>query len=283
LRVMACLFSVATSQCGGSPAGPSPPPNGAPVIRSVAFDALRTEVGTPVVLRAVVEDGETDVEKLTFSWTANGGTFTGTGPSVTWRAPADAQTPADYSVTLTVTETYSALSAGGALETREHRVVSSPAWIRVHNSPRELQDLGLRFLRAFADSRVSPDTCVAEFSESCRGKREELNDVRINREHYWILASTLIPRSVSVPPGYTQAEVDVTCRFTSRIEKCQPELPNCAVGQIFSVSGTCHMPAVYEQGRWWLCESRFFSDAPLTGGALRFFGTPGTPGIPRTR
>ena len=33
-------------------------------------------------------DAETPVSDLTFEWTADAGTFTGTGSSVKWKAPA---------------------------------------------------------------------------------------------------------------------------------------------------------------------------------------------------
>ena len=52
----------------------------------------------------------------------------------------------------------------------------------------ELADLSLRFLGDFANSSISPDRCVNEFSDSCRGKKDELDEIDDNR-HYFVILS----------------------------------------------------------------------------------------------
>jgi hypothetical protein len=90
---------------------------------------------------------------------------------------------------------------------------------------------------------------VSEFTDTCRGKQSELNDVRHNRETFRILDSKLGTPVVRLNSQITSAEIDVPCRFTSR---------RLSTGDTEIANGTCALTAVYQQWRWWLCTSRFF-------------------------
>lgn len=277
--VVVAVITVAALSCGGSPSGPAPVPGGGgvtipdptnlpPVIKSITASAQRTEIDTDVTLTAVVEDAETAVSQLKLEWTAEAGTIAGEGLSVTWRAPKDRPTPKDYTIKLTVTETYGTAGAGGV---RPQHVVSadSPS-VRVHDSPTELGDLSVGFLTDFANSSVSPATCVRNFSDSCIGKSDEFNDISENRSHLTILGSSLTLRSVRVASNNVRANMTVACSFTSRVNKCDAGAVDCHVGDVGTVTGDCTLTGVYEQQRWWLCESHF---AARSGAAafLRLF------------
>lgn len=160
------------------------------------------EVETTVTVTAVVEDLETATDKLTFEWSAVQGTFSGSGPSVTWRVPANISTPVDLALKLTVVEPYLGLSDAGQIASREHRV-SSEVSVRVHNSPKELGDIGLGFLTKFATSSIGPEACLVDFTDSCRGKAEELSDVQNNRNHFEIVGHTLGQPRVDVFSPYS--------------------------------------------------------------------------------
>lgn len=270
--------------CGGPGMSPSPNPGGGqpppppvtntpPQIKSVTASATRAEVGTPITVTALVEDLETPVADLTYTWTAETGTFSGTGPVVTWVAGGEARTPGDVVLTLTVTERFTSGSLSG-----ENKVASTTT-VRLNNSPRELAELSLRFLGDFADSRVSPEKCVAEFSDSCSGKKEELRDVADNRHDFLILSSTLRHTGVNLPPARTTATVHTFCAFTSRViakdprsEGCRNNPSACKFDSVQSVQGDCWTTNVYENGRWWLCTSRFTSSGTLTAFGQAFFG-----------
>src|SRR5262249_55573893 len=152
---LAAALAALIVACGGSPANPgpvNPPPTGGgggggangpnspPVINSIEVSSERTEVDTEVTVTAHVTDAETAIDQLKYEWKADAGTFSGDGASVKWRAPKDIETPKDYTIALTVTETYGTPNASGE---RPTNVVNgtSPA-IRVHNSPKELVDMG---------------------------------------------------------------------------------------------------------------------------------------------
>ena len=185
------LALIVSGSCGSSPMSPGPvtPPvtavNTPPVVESIVASATRAEVETDVTITATVRDAETPVAQLKYEWKADAGTFTGEGASVKWRAPKGATTPADYAVRLTVTETYSASNAVGG--SQQNIVNATSPVIRLHDSPKELGDLSMSFLGDFANSSVSPSTCIRDFSDSCRGKADEKADIEWNREHFVVV------------------------------------------------------------------------------------------------
>ncbi|MBI4475784.1 MAG: hypothetical protein HY654_01345, partial [Acidobacteria bacterium] len=154
-----------------------------PVLRvaSLTASSSRAEVDTEVTLAAVIDNTDTPVDRLVFEWTVEKGAFSGTGPIVRWRAPRGERTPATYDLQLTVIDRYTLVDADGRTELRENRATASTR-VRVHDSRGELTTLALTFLGDFANSAVSAETCVRNFSDTCRGKQEELEDIRDNRQ-----------------------------------------------------------------------------------------------------
>lgn len=267
--IVACMAALIMAACGGTaPTSPNPgggtggggvtpPPNTPPTIKSITVSDTRVEVGAPVTLTAVVEDLETPVANLTYTWSADTGTFAGTGAVVTWTPGSDAKTPADYVVTLTVTERYTSGSA-----TVENKAVGTTT-AHVNNSLKELADLSLQFLGDFADSRVSADKCVSVFSDSCAsGRADEFDDISGNRHDLLILASTLRPTGVSMAPSRVTATVHTFCSFTSQVISKNPvKCIGCVFGSVGTTSGDCYTTDVYEKGRWWLCQSHYTSQS----------------------
>lgn len=286
---VACVAALIAAACGSGPSpAPSPAPGGggnaggnggqpppvvntAPQIKSITFSNTRVEAGTPVTITAVAEDAETPIANLEFRWSADTGTFSGNKAVVTWTPGTDAKTPADYVVTLTVVETFT--SAGLTLENK----ATSTATAHVNNSPKELAELSVRFLTDFATSSVPPSKCVSEFSDSCRGKKDEFNDIDDNRHDFLIVGSTIRHTSLTIAPSQTTATVHTFCSFTSRIITTQPRDESCQNGACplnseGTATGDCWTTNVYEGGRWWLCESHFTSKSTLSPMMRAFFG-----------
>jgi len=261
---------------GGGVVEPPPPPNTPPQIKSIVASGTPVEVGTPITLTATVEDAETPVANLEYRWSADTGTFTGNGAVVTWSPAADAKTPADYVIRLTVVEAYRAGPAGSfVLE----NTASSTLTAHVNNSTKELAELSLRFLADFANSRVSPDKCVSEFSDSCSGKKAELEDITANRHDFEIVGSALRHTSLQIAPTWTTATVHTSCAFTSRViskepqsEGCKNDPSFCKFDSVQNVQGDCWTTNVYQAGRWWLCSSSFSPLGALTAFERAFFG-----------
>jgi hypothetical protein len=250
---------------GGSPTQPPPPPPPPPpanqlaVIDSITASAERVEVDSDVTFTASVRDAETPVAQLRFDWKADVGTFSGTGPTVTWRLPKGATTPADVVVTLTVVETYGTPDASGRRP--EQSVSATAPAVRVHDSTKEIGDLSMAFLRDFANSSVSAESAVREFTDSCRGKVEEREQIENNRRDYQITQSALTLERASMSSNRLSGDARVACEFWSVIKQC-PAGVSCTVGGNEHVRGKCDLTVVYEQKRWWLCSSAF-NDAEL--------------------
>jgi hypothetical protein len=244
-----------------------------PTIDSIAIGVERAEIGDDVAVTATVHDPETAIADLQFAWSADGGTFSGEGASVKWRPPADRATPADYAMRLTVTETYGVADSAGV---RPKNVVSatSTGTVRVHNSPKEIGDMSVGFLRDFATSAIPADVAVRDFSDSCKGKAEERSDVADNRVYYDILSSSLNLVNASVASSRMSGNSKVACSFTSLVKACQPGRLDCKVGSTEKVTGNCVLTTVYEQRRWWLCDSHFepFGNGISLSRARAFFG-----------
>ena len=135
--------------------------------------------------------------------------------------------------------------------------------------------MSMQFLSDFAHSKTPASECIRNFSDSCRGKKEEREDIESNREHYEILSSSLTLRRVSVAAGGATASMSVACSFRSKVTKCPPPRPGdppCAVGSIDAVQGDCNLTGVYELKRWWLCDSRF-ENGVVVPSMRAFFGT----------
>jgi hypothetical protein len=291
LALVVASAALAVAACGGSSSitpsptpgggggGVTPSPNTPPTIKSIVASDTRAEVGVPITVTATVEDLETPVANLTYAWTAPTGTFSGTGGTVTWVAGSDATTPADVILTLTVTERY---TSGAA--TAENKTTGTVT-VRLNNSPKELAELSLRFLGDFANSKISADKCVAEFSDAtstcARGKKDEFNDIEDNRHDFEILASTLRHTGLTIAPSRLSATVHTFCSFTSKVITTQPRDESCLngacpYGSVGTATGDCWTTNVYEQGRWWLCESHFMSKSGLLSPFERaFFGIRG--------
>jgi hypothetical protein len=244
--------------CGRSAGGPTPPPpvpnppiGTPPVVTAIAIPVARVEVDQDVTVTATVQD-DTPVTALTYVWSASAGTISGAGPSVTWRLPKGAgTTPADVTISLTVVEPYQAVE-NGALVNREHRVTRQASAFRVHDSEAEISRMVRTFLiDYFGNINVSPDACLVDFSDTGRcakGKADERDDIVDIRANYEAITQVLVDiRRVTFNGDRTFADVFAPCVFRSTRKDGTKE----------AYSGNCELTAVYENNRWWLCESRF--------------------------
>ena len=124
------VFGTACTSTPSKPTPPNPGPDPGPVVQNTpptigAFRAQGSRTGQPagfadlgeaIALSVTVTNPESAASGLTFNWASTLGTFSGTGPSVTWRAPASATTPMDVTLALEVVETYQ--SQGRNVENR---------------------------------------------------------------------------------------------------------------------------------------------------------------------
>jgi len=288
------LVSALSATCGDSPIsptpnpGPQPPaPNAAPVVTNLTAQGSRpnqppnmADLNEAITLVATVTDAETNPAALTYEWTAPIGTFEGTGSMVLWRAPATAADPPfKVTLTLTVVEPYQGVDAQGRIVNLEHRV-SRTVDVRLHDSLREIRDLTARFLTRFSIASFTPEEVVAEFSDNCAGKEEELEDAEnirceVTHDSYIIGTPTATvvfggscpsPNAPFLVPGDGCAQVDVYWETTAKpgVLSC-PRQRGLVPGQKEIAQGIDFVSVVYESGEWRLCTSDYLSTLP--GGA----------------
>jgi IPT/TIG domain len=224
-----------------------------------------------VTLIADVTDVETPASALGYEWSGPG-TFSGSAATVTWHVPAAVSpTPSPVAVTLTVTETYTEGKV-------THRNTSDPRTfvMDVHDSQKEILDMGQDFLTLFSQSNVPTNDVLHNFSTTCdggQGRAQEKTDVDANRATYVEdFSKFTIAR---LPPvtfnfgghcGFLPADAcsafrvhwETTYKIAVGIHK---------VGDHETTDGIDSVTAVLESNRWRLCHSTFDGVArnPLTG------------------
>jgi hypothetical protein len=255
--------------------------NSPPVISSVI--ALGTRANSPpgfadlddtLNVTAQVSDAETPLAELSYEWSADIGTFSGTGASVTWTAPHNAaKVPGSYTLTLTVTERYKASDEAGNVVDRENKVSKSTI-VEVHRSMQEIRNAAIEFLNDFANSSVSPQAAVRNFSSSLcpEGAADEFSDITANRAKFSSITATYGSPNAAINfgglctpdwmPSPGDACVDLSCAWVSTLK----------TGGTENASGRCYISEVYEAASdsWRLCWSHFRPSHQTTPIRLRF-------------
>lgn len=208
-----------------------------------------------ITASAVVTDAETPDMGLVYQWTADAGTFTGSGASVRWKAPTLSGPPVTARLTLTVIERYTGTDTTGNPVASEHRV-SAGTTVSVHDSPKEVGELAIAFLTDFSTSSVSPAAAVRHFYTGCPGREDELEDIRDNRAQYVITSYELGTPAVTI-------EFGGVCPYRSRTGdacvsvSCEWDSTTRATGEKGTARGTCFLTSVYRESKWQLCDSNF--------------------------
>lgn len=241
---------------------PSQVTNEPPVIRSIIARGVKpnepqnfADLSEEIAVTATVTDAEAAPERLVYEWSGTDGTFTGTGASVKWRAPASGATPFVANLKLTVVDRFQTTDGSGLPITFEHRVEKTFS-VKVHDSVREVGGMATLFLENFSKSSVAPSVVMQDFLVGCYGTAVELQQVIDNRATYTITAS-------SVGPAVVTVDFDGTCSYRSRPgDACSNSAVSWtsttkATGETGSTSGTDQVAAVYRNARWWLCDSQF--------------------------
>ncbi len=97
LVVTLSVIVVGGAACGGGAASPAPTGNQPPSIVSLVAKSQQLYPSANTEITCIAQDPDGD--QLNFNWTATGGNFTGSGPTVVWNAPPNYGT---YIVTVVV-------------------------------------------------------------------------------------------------------------------------------------------------------------------------------------
>jgi hypothetical protein len=224
------------------------------------------DLSEEITVTATATDAEATPDRLVYEWSGTDGTFTGTGPSVKWLAPASGATPFVANLKLTVVDRFQTTDGSGLPITFEHRVEKAFT-VKVHDSIREVGGMATLFLENFSKSSVAPAVVMQDFLVGCYGTAEELQDVVDNRNEFTITSSNVGPAAVTVNFGgrcaYQNRPGDACSNSSVRWSSIEK-----ATGKTGTAEGTDQVAAVYRSARWWLCDSKF--DAKDSVGSLRF-------------
>lgn len=250
--------------------------NDPPVIDRITAQGTRpneppnfADLGEEIVVTATVTDKEAAADQLVYDWSGTGGTFSGSGRSVRWRAPGSGATPFVSNLKVTVVDKFQTTDGGGLPITFEHRVEKTFS-VKVHDSVKEVGDMATLFLTNFSKSSVPVNEVMQDFLDGCYGTEAERKQVEDNREEYTITSYTVGPPSVTVRfdgtcpvrgvPGDACSQSEVRWESTKKSN-----------GDKEGVAGTDQVAAVYRNSRWWLCDSAF--------DGRRLFGAPSGTGF----
>jgi len=231
------------------------------------------DVDETVTLVADATDVETPTNFLSFQWIGPG-TFSGTTPTVAWHLPATlSPTPSPVPVTVTATETF----AEGKVT---HRNTSAPKTfvMQVHDSQKEILDMGQDFLTLFSQSQISTSDVLHNFSRTCddgRGRADEKGDIDDNRARYIqdFGAFRIARRGPAdirfhslciLPDGRVENNVDACSSFAVHWEVIKR-----STGAREITNGVDYVSAVLESNQWRLCHSDFIPSAGFPSLGLR--------------
>jgi hypothetical protein len=174
--------------------------------------------------------------------------------------------PSPVTITLTATEVY----VEGKLT---HKNVSDPKTfvMQVHDSQKEILDMGQDFLTLFSQSNVSTNDVLHNFSTTCdggKGRADEKLDVDQNRTLYTqdfsaFRISRRGPATINfhsaclLPDGRVQSNTDACASYAVHWEVNKK---SSGVREI--TNGVDYVSAVLESNSWRLCHSSFI---PSTG------------------
>jgi hypothetical protein len=235
--------------------------NQAPVISSIISIGSRpnqpngfADLDELVTLIATVTDVETSASSLTYTWSGEGA-FSGEGAIVSWRAPATlSPTPSTVTLRLTVAESF---SEGGVT----HKNVGTGTFVvRVHDSQKEILDMGYDFLARFSQSNIPTDQVLHNFSRTCdggAGREAEAGDVDRNRSEVTYTGYRIDP----LPPVKFNFGGVCIAKVANRADACANfrvhwEFVDKQLGRGVA-DGTGHLTAAYENNRWYLCHSNY--------------------------
>src|SRR5205823_1271446 len=119
-----------------------------------------------------VTDAESQISDLKFNWSSDVGTFSGTGPKITWTAPSSVPAPSTITLKVEVVETYT--SQGKSVQ----NTVTGSTTLSLHDSAKEVGDMAVQFLKDFSDTSITNVPYIMRnFEPTCYGTDSETSDV----------------------------------------------------------------------------------------------------------
>ena len=232
------------------------PVNPGPVIAAVRVNVDgreidRAEIEHDIRLTAVVQESKTAVSHLLYNWTVPLGEIRGEGPEVLWHVPKGTKTPVSGYATLELVEQVPDFATGLVPDMREQRTTADGPMMHINDSMAELTRMSIAFLvDYFGNPDVSPEACLVDFSDTCKGKEDELADIRRTRSEMRMRKAEARVSKIEFHPSMNAAYITAPCTFRDTEIKS---------GRHHIASADCMLSAVYDKPRWYLCDSHITS------------------------
>jgi hypothetical protein len=288
-RCVAFLLAMIAWSCSGTPTGPGPTPpvvvdpgpvvnNTPPVIGAFTVQGSRTneppnfaDASEKVPISVVVTDAESVISDLKFNWTSSvGGTFSGSGPKVVWKAPDTIDAPVPVTLTVEVVEIY---TSQGKQVTNNPK---SSVTLSLHDSIKEVGDMAVQFLTDFSDTSIPVSQVMRNFDPDCYGTTAETVQVTNHITDFDMLsyqagqpATTinfgsicpLTDKGIKPADGCALVHMHWESRAKHNLYWPWGDL-YLAAGEIDTQNGIDQVAAKYypDQKRWRLCDSSWFQD-----------------------
>jgi hypothetical protein len=226
--------------------------NPGPIVRAIHVDVDgqeidRAEIEHDIILTADVQDSKTAVSRLLFNWSVPFGEIRGEGARVAWHVPKGTSTPVSGYATLELTEQYPDFTSGLIPAVREHRTTGDGPMMHVNDSMAEITKMAVAFLvDYFGNPKVSPEACLVDFSDTCKGKADELDDIRRTRSEHVMRKAEAYVSKITFHPSMNAADIIAPCVFLDTDLKS---------GARHAAVADCLLTAVYDKPRWYLCDS----------------------------
>jgi hypothetical protein len=222
-----------------------------------------------VTLIATVTDAETSTSSLVYAWSGLG-TFSATQPITVWHLPTTVSpVPSTVTATLTVTENY----VEGSITHRN--ITTAPFVMSVHDSQKEILDMGEDFLTLFSQSNIPTSQVLHNFSTACGGRDAEAVDTDRARSSYVqnfskFRISRILPVTFNFGGRcpFRLRAADACSAFNVHWEITYIKADAFHyVGEPEITDGVDYVTAVLENNQWKLCASDFsgVSTDPKTG------------------
>jgi len=136
LGILASLLVALTifPGCGGT----APPVNHSPTIIILTADSSSINVNQSITITCIATDQDGD--NLTYIWTKNGGTISGSGSAITWIAPATAGT---YTITCTVSDGELTDGQNISIDVEQGSTTQEPELIEIASAEINLNEGGI--------------------------------------------------------------------------------------------------------------------------------------------
>jgi hypothetical protein len=242
----------------------APPDNSPPSITAIVIQGNRpneppdfADLNEAISISAQVNDPETASDQMRYEWTAAVGSFSGEGQTVTWQAPATAETPLPVAIEVRVVERY---GQDGIFE----HVVTATRILSLHDSAREVGDMARRFLTEFSKPQSNQDwRDIMKDFDLAGGTCLRPSAIEEEKQQVITHYTNFVMHEYEIGPATVSVNFGSICAVRARPGDACVGVPvywdstDTRTNKRAQTTGVDRLSAAYAEhaARWWLCSS----------------------------